>query len=161
MLAITPGDLSLSPQAQGIDGPLFIGIDTHALSAAGVRERARGAGRQRRRNADREGRRIHADAGGVARDSRLQPRPRRPGSPTASSSRRRTIRPTTAASNTTRRTAVPPTPTSPAGSKPRPTRCSKRSLKDVRRIPFDRGAARGDHARTRFSRAPMSAISAA
>ena len=38
---------------QGIDGPLFLGIDTHALSRAGVRERARGAGRQRRRRDDR------------------------------------------------------------------------------------------------------------
>ena len=37
---------------------------------------------------------VHADAGAVARDHRVQPRPRRtPASPTASSSRRRTTRP--------------------------------------------------------------------
>ena len=40
-------------RAQGIDGPLFLGIDTHALSEAGVRERARGAGRERGRRDDR------------------------------------------------------------------------------------------------------------
>ena len=69
---------------EGIDGPLFLGIDTHALSRAGVRERARGAGRQRRRGDDRGGRRVHADAGGVARDPGLQPRPHDAASPTAS-----------------------------------------------------------------------------
>ena len=34
---------------QGIDGPLFLGSDTHALSRAGRADRAGGAGRQRRR----------------------------------------------------------------------------------------------------------------
>ncbi len=42
---------------------------------AGVRERARGTGRERRRSHDRRGRRIHADAGDFACDSQLQPRP--------------------------------------------------------------------------------------
>ena len=37
--------------AQGIDGPLYMGKDTHALSGAGPADRARGAGRQRRRDA--------------------------------------------------------------------------------------------------------------
>ena len=49
MLAITQA-ICLYRRREGIDGPLFIGIDTHALSRAGVRERARGAGRQRRRS---------------------------------------------------------------------------------------------------------------
>ena len=102
-----PGDLPTTAGRQGIDGPLFLGIDTHALSRARLRERARGAGRQRRRGDDRRGRRIHADAGAVARDPRLQPRPHAAGWPTASSSRRRTIRPTTAASSTTRRNGGP------------------------------------------------------
>ena len=36
-------------RAQGIDGPLFLGKDTHALSGARAAHRARGARRQRRR----------------------------------------------------------------------------------------------------------------
>ena len=32
VLAITPGDLRSTASSQGIDGPLFLGIDTHALS---------------------------------------------------------------------------------------------------------------------------------
>ena len=60
---------------QAIDGPLFIGIDTHALSAARLRQRARGAGGQRCRDDDRARRRVHADARGVARHPGAQPRP--------------------------------------------------------------------------------------
>ena len=37
-------------RGQGIDGPLYMGKDTHALSAPGRAHRARGAGRQRRRD---------------------------------------------------------------------------------------------------------------
>ena len=74
------------------------------------------------------GRRVHADARDLARDPRLQPRPHATGSPTASSSRRRTIRPTTAASSTTRPTAGRPTPTSRAGSRRRPTTCCESGL---------------------------------
>ena len=47
---------------RGIDGPLFLGIDTHALSAPALRQRARGAGRQRRRGHAGGARRVHADA---------------------------------------------------------------------------------------------------
>ena len=65
--------------ASGIDGPLFLGIDTHALSVPAFAVGARGAGGQRRRRDARGGRRIHADAGGVARDPRPQPRARRRG----------------------------------------------------------------------------------
>ena len=50
VLAISAGHLRI-PQAKGIDGPLFIGIDTHALSEPALRQRARGAGGQRRRRA--------------------------------------------------------------------------------------------------------------
>ena len=49
VLAITQAICDYRAQ-QRIDGPLFIGIDTHALVGAGVRQRARGAGRQRRRD---------------------------------------------------------------------------------------------------------------
>ena len=37
VLAISAGDLRATARSAGIDGPLFLGIDTHALSAAGVR----------------------------------------------------------------------------------------------------------------------------
>ena len=78
-------------------------------------------------------RRLHADAGGLARDPRRQPGPirRRPtASRTGSSSRRRTTRPTTAASSTTRPTAARPTPTSRAGSRTRRTGSSRRPGSD-------------------------------
>ena len=67
-----------------------------ALRAGGAEHRG-GALRPRRRGHGRRRRRLHADAGDLARDphpqSRRRPRPRR----TASSSRRRTTRPRTAA----------------------------------------------------------------
>ena len=100
--------------AQGIDGPLYMGKDTHALSGPGAAHGARGAGRQRRRDRHPARRRLHADAGHLARHPRLQPRPHRTTWPTASSSRRRTTRRRTAASSTTRPTAARPTPTSPS-----------------------------------------------
>ena len=105
---------------------------------AGLRERARGAGGQRRRRDDRRPRRVHADARHLARDPRLQPRAARAAWPTASSSRRRTIRPRTAASSTTRRTAGRPTRTSPAGSRSGRMRCSPTGCAAVKRIPFER-----------------------
>ena len=110
-------------RAQGIDGPLFMGKDTHALSGPGAAHRARGAGGQRRRDRHPARRRLHADAGHLARHPRPQPRPHTTASPTASSSRRRTTRPRTAASSTTRPTAARPTPTSPSGSRTAPTSC--------------------------------------
>ena len=96
---------------RGIDGPLYMGKDTHALSAPAQCDGARGPGRQRRRDDRSAWRRLHADAGHLARDPGLEPRPAAIGWRTASSSRRRTIRRKTAGSSTTRRTAVPPTPT--------------------------------------------------
>ena len=70
-----PGDLRVPRASRAIDGPLFLGIDTHALSEPAFGERARGARRQRRRGHDRPRRRLHADAGRLARDPDLQPRP--------------------------------------------------------------------------------------
>ena len=53
ILAISAGDLR-SPQAQQAStGPLFVGIDTHALSRAGAGERAGSVRGQRRRDDDR------------------------------------------------------------------------------------------------------------
>ena len=115
IVAIDSGDLP-PPREHGIDGPLFLGIDTHALSAPGVRDRARGA-----RGNGVEVMIDASDATRRRRSSRTRSSPTTagasPGSPTASSSRRRTIRRSTAASSTTRRTAAPPIPTSRAGSR--------------------------------------------
>ena len=49
ILAISQAICS-SRRAHGIDGPLFAGIDTHALSRPGARDRDRGLYRQRRRD---------------------------------------------------------------------------------------------------------------
>ena len=108
---------------QGIDGPLFLGRDTHALSEPAAQTivevlAAHGVD-------------VVVDARGGATPTPVishailtpQPRRRARAPPTASSSRRRTTRPTTAASSTTRPTAARPTPTSPAGSSARPTPC--------------------------------------
>ena len=137
---------------QGIDGPLFLGIDTHALSqpafasalevlaANGVErdDRATAASTRRRRPSRTRSSPTTAAAA--------------PGWPTASSSRRRTIRRTTAASSTTRRTAARPTPTSPAGSRSRANALLEGGLQ--RRAPHAvrAGAARADHARARLPR---------
>ena len=65
-------------RAHGIDGPLFLGKDTHALSEPGPADGARGAGGRRRRDDPPARRRRDADAGHLARHPRLQPRPHRP-----------------------------------------------------------------------------------
>ena len=120
-----PGDLRVPP-AQGIDGPLFLGRDTHALSEPAFVDRAGGVRRQRRDACWSTPRPLHADAGASrTRSSRAQPRPHRDGL-----RRRRRRHPVaqparaTAASSTTRPTAVRPTPTSPGGSRTGPTSCS-------------------------------------
>ncbi len=49
-------------RSQGIDGPLFIGKDSHALSEPATRVRHRSAGRQRRLGPGRQRGRPHAHA---------------------------------------------------------------------------------------------------
>ena len=107
---------------QGIDGPLFMGKDTHALSGP----------------AQRTALEVLAANGVNASSSRTTASLRRRSSrapsssttagepsisPTASSSRLRTILPRTADSNTIPPTAVRPIPTSPNGSRTGPTTC--------------------------------------
>ena len=85
------GDLRVPP-AHGIDGPLYLGKDTHALSAPAQRTALEVLA------ANGVDTFIQRDDGftptpvDLARDPRVQPRPQRAGSPTASSSRRRTTR---------------------------------------------------------------------
>ncbi len=94
---------------QGTDGPLYMGKDTHALSAPGAAHRPGSAGGQRRRDHHPARRWRDPDARHLSRHSRAQPRPPGAAWRTASSSRHRTTRRRTAASNTTRPTAAPPT----------------------------------------------------
>ena len=98
-------------RGQGIDGPLYLGKDTHALSGPAQRTRARSARGERRRDGDPGARRRDADARRSRAPSSSTTAAARATSPTASSSRRRTIRPRTAASSTTRRTGARPTRT--------------------------------------------------
>ena len=71
----------------GVEGPLFIGIDTHAPLSPGLRDRLGGVRRQRRHHHDRRPGRLHAHPGDFPRDPRPQPLGRSAGSPTESSSR--------------------------------------------------------------------------
>ena len=85
--------ICLYRRQQGIDGPLFLGIDTHALSRHAFETVLEVFAANGVDHDDRPEARLHADAGHLARDSRritaAGPRPR----PTASSSRLRTTRP--------------------------------------------------------------------
>ena len=74
ILAITQA-ICLYRKQQSIDGPLYIGIDTHALSEPAFRQCIGSAGGQRRRRDGRCGQWLHADAGDLACDSQLQPGP--------------------------------------------------------------------------------------
>ena len=60
---------------QGIDGPLFIGKDTHALSGPAQRTALEVLAANGVEVCYPEGRRLHADAGRLARHPDLQPRP--------------------------------------------------------------------------------------
>ena len=136
ILAMTQA-ICLYRKAQGIDGPLFLGGDTHALTEPATASALE----------------VLA-ANGVDvmldRDDGPTPTPviskaildhnrgRRPGSPTASSSRPRITRPIPAASSTIRPRAVRPTPRSPGGSRTGPIGSSPRGLPACTRIPYER-----------------------
>ena len=108
-------------KAQGFDGPLFIGRDTHGLSepawasalevlvANGVEVCVDAADRYTPTPAVSHAI-LRANRGKIGGVNDL---PANRGWPTASSSPRRTTRPPTAASSTTPRTAARPTPTPP------------------------------------------------
>ena len=105
-------------RGQDIDGPLFMGKDTHALSGPAQRTALEVLAANGVETI------IQPDDGVTPTPSSRAPSSSttaaaKTASPTASSSRRRTIRRKTAASNTIRPTAARPTPTSPAGSQDR------------------------------------------
>ena len=110
--------------AQGYDGPLFVGRDTHGLSEPAwasalevlaandvtvLVDAARPATPRPPRSATRSSPPTAGKTGRAGRRHRGHAR--------------RTTRPATAASSTTRRTAARPTPTPPAGSPTAPTSC--------------------------------------
>ena len=104
---------------QGNDGPLFLGRDTHGLSepAWATAIEVLVANDVTVLVDDRDGYTpTPAVSHAILRANRGKAQLGRPGSPTASSSRRRTTRPATAGSSTTRPTAGRPTPTPPGGS---------------------------------------------
>ena len=120
--------------AQGIDGPLFIGADTHALSEPGrltALEVLVGERRDACSSTPRDGYTPTPAVSHAILAYNHEPQP--PASPTASWSRRRTTRRRTAASSTTRRTAAPPTPTRPSGSPDRANELLAAKLDGVQR----------------------------
>jgi len=104
---------------QGIDGPLFLGFDTHALSVPAwtTAVEVLAANDIDIMLAEHD---AYTPTPAVSHAilSYNRGRPRVGGWPTASSSRRRTIRRTTAASSTTPPTEDRPIAAPPAGSKP-------------------------------------------
>ncbi len=103
---------------QGIGGPLFLGFDTHALSvpACATAVEVLAANGIDIMLAEHD---AYTPTPAVSHAilSYNRGAPRTGGSPTASSSRRRTIRPTTVASSTTPPTGDRPIAASPAGLK--------------------------------------------
>ena len=119
----------------------------------GPADGARGPGGRRRRDDPPARRRRHADAGDLARDPRLQPRPHRaPGRrdrdhAVAQPARRRRLQVQPAQRRAGR------LPTSPRGSRTAPTPCSASGNAEVKRMPFAR-AIRAEHdQRGRFRQA--------
>ena len=94
--------------AQGIDGPLYLGMDTHAVSAPAQQTAIEVLAAHGVQVFYQQDGGLHAHARHLPRDPGLE----RGGGgrePTASSSRPPTTRPGTGASSTTLPTAVPPT----------------------------------------------------
>ena len=71
-------------RAQGIDGPLFLGIDTHALSAPAFESALEVLAGNGVADPDRARRRVHADAGDLARHPGATTAAASAASPTAS-----------------------------------------------------------------------------
>ena len=147
-------------RGQGIDGPLFMGKDTHALSAPAQRTALEVLAANERRDDHPARRRRDAHAGHLARHPGAQPRPQRAASPTASSSRPRTIRRRTAASNTIRPTAARRIPTSRGGCRTAPTRCCAAATARSSGMPLARPRSTADTTLRRISSVPTWTICA-
>ena len=115
----SPRRSATTGMSRRITGPLYMGKDTHALSGPAQRTALEVLAANEVRDRDPARRRLHADAGRSRTPSSSTIAGAATASPTASSSRPRTIRRRTAASSTIRPTAGRPTPTSPSGSRTR------------------------------------------
>ena len=73
ILAISQA-ICLYRKQQKIDGPLFLGMDTHALSVPALASALEVLAANGVEVMIAEGRRIHSDAGHLPRDSHVQPR---------------------------------------------------------------------------------------
>ena len=108
VVAISQAICRVSTRGQGIDGPLFLARDTHALSEPAMISALEVFAANGVRVLHRQSRRLHPDAGRCRTRSSPTTGNARPGSPTAWSSRRRTTRRPTGDSSTTRPTAARP-----------------------------------------------------
>ena len=137
-------------RAQHIDGPLFIGIDTHALSAPAFETAlevltangvetvdSRGTPNTRRHRRFRTRYCVH----NRGRTTRTRRRHRRDAVAQSARQRRHQVQPAERRAGGVRRHALDPGPA--------PTRCSRPGSNAVRRIPFER-ARRAEHARARL-----------
>ena len=127
-------------RAQGIDGPLFLGRDTHALSEPAFGHRARGVRRQRRarcwstpRTATRRRRRCRTRSWPTtaAGPARLADGDRGHALAQPARGRRLQVQPAQRRPGRHRR--------SPRGSRTGPTSCCAAGSRSVRRIPYDAG----------------------
>ena len=140
VLAITQAICQYRKQ-KNIDGPLFLGIDTHALSEPAFASAlevlaANGVEVMLAKNGE------YTPTPAVSHAILTYNRGRTRGSRMASSSRLRTTRPRAAASNTIRLTAVRRASKSPRSIESRANEFLENSLAGVRRIPFERRCAR-------------------
>ena len=156
-----PGDLRLYRRQQGIDGPLFLGIDTHALSVPALASALEvlAANGVDVMIADRD--EYTPTPGDLPRDSHLQPRPRRVGP------RRRHRHHALAQSARRRRLQVQPAQRragghrpSPGGSRRRRTSCSRSGLRGVKTNAARAGAAARHDASARLPQRLRRTISA-
>ena len=137
ILAISQA-ICLYRKQQKINGPLFLGMDTHALSVPAFASAlevlaANGVEVMIAENDE------YTPTPVISHAILTYNRGRKTDSPTASSSRPRTIRPMMAASSTTRRTAGRRNTASPTGSKRRRTSFSKTGLRGCEEDSFREG----------------------
>jgi hypothetical protein len=123
ILAISQA-ICLYRERQKIDGPLFLGMDTHALSVPALASALEVLAANGVEVMIAQGDEYPQPLPFPTRFSRTTAGARQD-SPTASSSRPHTIRPMTAGSSTIPQTAGRRNPPSPPGSRPRPTSFSR------------------------------------